>query len=249
MSSSPVLGALLLAASTALVGCRTSEATPDARRELVESVSLEGVLLLGGLAGGVGSGLALDADHLLTAWHVVDAMTDGCAPFSLRVGEHVARAEVVARDVARDWAVLRVERPSWRAADAVVLHARAGGRAPSPGRELWFAGYPAKMFPPDGVPADSRAKRLRAVEAEPVGRFLAAKGPTDDLQGMSGGGVFAWSRTARRLELVGVFLAQSETVRGLELPFGLLLPVAIERRLLFEPVPGAVLELARRDVP
>lgn len=230
------------------LGCRGPARYADERPGFVADRDLAPVVLLAGEPRGIGSGLVVGEDLVLTARHVSDSMlrvVDGRTV--LRLGRRELNATLVAQGEGHaDWALLRVEGAAWSPAERVALHPHlALGWRPAPGAELWLAGYATRMFPPEGIDPRLPARMVRctagASEHDRAGVW-AARGRGLDLSGMSGGGVFLWSEQRQRLELVALHISHEENETRLDVALGVGLTLASTDRHVFQSLPPELLE-------
>lgn len=162
-------GAALLQGCAQMPGGQAAEGTPIApivRESFAALTSLEGLPL--------GSAVALDETHFITAAHVLPA---GSGSFRLLHGDglHDERAVLVGRSERADLALLRTR--AGFARPAAIAQAR-----PRSGAPVWAAGTPTL-----GAAVASGAVARPAVEVEGMGRGFTAKMPA--LMGYSGGPV------------------------------------------------------------
>ena len=223
------------------VGCNAGGHHADERPAFLGTEHTASVQLIAGLERGIGSGVAVDATHVLTAWHVVDELgsEDGGLVFRSRSREVRATYVDGAEELDQDWALIEVEAPRWSPEQAAVL-----ADAPAVvGEVLWAVGYPMSYYPPGPLDPRLPPRVVRVVVAEPnpaTPQLVLAQGRGVDLSGMSGGGVFRWNDAAGRLELVGTLIGQSEEDRYLDGPLGVSLTIERRERIRIRALPPSV---------
>lgn len=220
----------------ALAACSSTPAVPY-RSDVVpgfDPASLACVVLLSRDEPGIGTGILIGTNRLLTARHVVD-MLRGLAtgPFRVRINAGWTTARVLAQGEMHaphgDWALLEVEGVAWPTERLATLHAPAlaADWSPPEGTEVVMAGYAGNFFVGKSVdprvPAPILATRTLGVDANPedAGRAWFAASRWHDLSGMSGGAVFLRPGPTGQPELIGVFTGATQNETALEGPFGI----------------------------
>ncbi|MEZ5979341.1 MAG: trypsin-like peptidase domain-containing protein [Planctomycetota bacterium] len=234
-----------LAAAALLASCSTPGVDRDERPLDLAPDRLRCVVALFDRVQGYGSGVAVGDDLLLTAWHVAESLKDESGDLAFRSGWKLVHGTVVASDADADWALVRVDAPTWSAGDVATVAAGAERDEVHPGRELWIASYAGPFFEDHRVDPRRIAPVIRVLEVRGErGEFLGT-GRDAALAGGSGGGVFVWDRSRDAFELVGTFVAQSKEERTLRLPFGIEVPLPTVRRTVFARAPAAAIQVLR----
>ncbi len=240
----------------------------DQRPDFIEAEDLKGVLVLSGKEPGVGTGVVVADDLVITALHVWQRLgkhnpvVEG--PFAgggrIRLGSQWSECLPVANGVMDqehgDWVLLRVRKPHWSAPAILALHPKALEEMwePQPGMDLYFAGYATKMFVDGSIDPLAPAPMVQTRVSTPG---LADKAELRDgwladdrrmkLGGMSGGAVCTWNATEERLELIGIFSGQVEIQRKSGGLFGIRFTTHRDDHLVFHRLPEGLSGMLESD--
>jgi hypothetical protein len=175
--------------------------------------------------GGLGSGVPLSDDTIITCRHCVPRSRDGelAAKGRIEVDGIRRTFELLSsgdsRDGKDDWAIIRVDPPGLPAAASIAPRRRIRD-----GEEVYLCGY----WPGDGKRMDrDEIRRLepQAICAQAVAvqgthrlpsdvTIFAQVGPSDIFKGMSGGPAAVWDSREQKLVVVGIYIGAAEFEKG-----------------------------------
>jgi len=238
--SSPIARVLLtlalgFAAATMVSapGCTSSgrqAASPRVTPSAPTPAQLEGLPVCRILTpwGGLGSGVPLSDDTLITCRHCLPRARGGSddggrTPLRIDIDGTRRTFELLAagqsRDGKDDWAVIRVSPPGLPPAAAIDPSRRLRD-----GEPVYLCGYwPGEGRRPDRDELRSlepRVIRATSVTVQGTGKLpsditiFAQVGPADIFRGMSGGPAAVWDSAKQRLVVVGIYLGTTEFESG-----------------------------------
>lgn len=148
-------------------------------------------------AGGMGAGVVLDAEHVLTAAHLADEGVELKIEVQTPSGFTSIRATCIKRDLEADLALLKADAPLPDACRPAVLE-QDHGRDLKPGVPLYVVGCP-KGYSPNTITLGWLASSLPAIDGVPPHLWQCS---ARVYGGNSGGGVY----DAKTNRLVGIMV-------------------------------------------
>lgn len=228
----------------AATGCAAAPPRGDTPAFLDES-DLAPAVLISSTVPGIGSGVVLAPDVVLTCAHVIEHFSaDVELSIDGRRVEHSILAAGDARAPNGDWVLLRVDR-ALRGPDEVARIRADTDASPPPGTEVFLVGYPGRSYPGARIDLSRPPRVVRARMATPDDADQwRVEGVGWDVAGLSGGGAYSWNAAEERLELFAICVAKSDDDRRLEGPLGLAIPLGRTEHLVLLRLPEEVRALA-----